>query len=146
MNREIRFRCKSNTLKRWCYGDLLQYNDGSVCIGVRSKTFTDDGYQSPEYSHVYYVDENTIGQFTGLYDKNGKEIYEGDILKWDKYDTSKHFQIEYNHGGFGYWYYGEFYLLGGNTNFSFKPFNKDKDFEIIGNIYDNPELLSDNKK
>ena len=132
MNREIKFRGKSLHTGEWHYGNLMQVGD--AC------------YIHEPGTAGFFTDPETVGQFTGMYDRKGKEIYEGDILKWDKYDTSKHFQIEYNHGGFGYWYYGEFYLLGGNQNFSFKPFNKDKDFEIIGNIHDNPELLKGDKQ
>lgn len=141
MNREIKFRGKRLDNSGWLYGYLREIwgESESNFVIAPAKRFEACGYTDMDED---YVDSDTIGQFTGLHDKNGKEIYEGDILKWDKYETSKHFQIEYNHGGFGYWYYGEFYLLGGNPNFSFKPFNKDKDFKVIGNIYDNPELLN----
>lgn len=142
--REIKFRGKDSTLKKWLYGDLLQYNDGSVCIGERSKTFTDDGYQNPFYSTVLGVDEETICQFTGLHDKNGKPIYEGDIVKAPLLDpifgdiikdTFCNSEIIFNKGSFVVSYYKR------DRNIYLSDLY-DK-IEVIGNIFDNKELLNE---
>ena len=87
------------------------------------------------------VDSNTAGQFSGLLDKNGKEIYEGDIVVYGSH--CKHI-VEFKHGMFGYtlmdgWFVG----YGGNSNFTFNPLDKSNEHEIIGNIRDNPELLNE---
>ena len=88
----------------------------------------------------YPIDKDTVGQFTGLYDKDGKEIYEGDILS--RKDGGALLTVEFRHGAFGYEYCGEFHAWAGNHNFTFNPFDTDVDFAIIGNIHDNPELLT----
>ena len=80
---------------------------------------------------AYPVDRATVGQFTGLKDNNGREIYEGDVIKWnDKYPPKVIL-----------WFACQFDV--GNDSCSMPLLAlKDKcPIEIIGNIHDNPELL-----
>ena len=95
------------------------------------------------------VDENTVGQYTGLKDKNGKEIYEGDILREparDKWEESSYISYECwfdNRTIFEYgWHFSraKFHgnLCGGQGSMPMEWADK---LEIIGNIYENPELL-----
>lgn len=74
MNREIKFRGKRIANDEWAYGSLLRWPDGD-CTILESK---DDG---SNYVWKREIDPKTVGQFTGLHDADGKEIYEGDIIE-----------------------------------------------------------------
>ena len=145
MNRIIRFRGKRADNGEWVYGFYYQY-----------KTIGSDRiihYIKNEYSDAYPVVEETVGQFTGLYDKNGKEIYEGDIIRAatthgnviGEYTVERSEGIKWNYNGFElkviigreYGKFANFHPE--NIWFSVDtPANRD---EVIGNIHDNPELL-----
>jgi uncharacterized phage protein (TIGR01671 family) len=96
-------------------------------------------------------DEGVIMQFTGLFDKNGKEIYEGDILVDDDptdacrhrivyYDDQAKFELETWEGDDN-WSSGLFDYLADATQIK----GRLDLFEVIGNIYENPELLEETK-
>lgn len=82
---------------------------------------------------AYAVDPATVGQYTGLKDKNGREIYEEDIIKTDfSYATWI---------GFVHFNKGNFELVDSDKNGQYLTLSVLSDIEIIGNIHDNPELL-----
>ena len=120
MNREIKFRGK-NYENKWKYGDLVQekWKQGKAIMIKKETT-------------AWSVLEDTVGQYTGLHDKNGKEIYEGDILKGTFYGFP---MPEYDYVFQIYWDEKEKGFMASY----FEP----SECEVIGNIYDNPELLGE---
>lgn len=127
--RTIKFRGKSKITGKWLYGSLLHRFD------------LDFIYQDDSYGLFIENEVNldTVGQFTGLHDKNGREIYEGDII-CRKGLKIKHL-IFYNEKQ------GRFMAaLNGDTEDYDWCCGLDNDRwisskEVIGNIHDNPELL-----
>lgn len=143
--REIKFRGKRLDNGGWEYGDLLQYDDGSVCIGVHSKNYTDDGFNAGQYHRIVSVDENTVGQYTGLKDKNGKEIYEGDIINWlmhrmDRTGYIEEGRVEFRTNEQATVVINKFAAKDGRESVR-NILNCLNDLKVIGNIHDNPELL-----
>ena len=142
MNREIKFRGKMIPENEWNFGTILRIPAPPVCFG-KSETdkyyiqFPDPRYM-PDWNMPYKmvqgeVNPDTIGQYTGLHDKNGKEIYEGDIVKI-KYRDEDIGKVIYEHNGFS------IDVTNMNKNYGRVSFVNNF-MEVIGNIYDNPELL-----
>ena len=78
-------------------------------------------------------DDHIFEQFTGLKDRNGVDIYEGDVVKYLTHTA----HVFWSPQDFGFVHYNE--VIGGYAGLSF--FTGYKDFEVIGNIHQNPELL-----
>lgn len=161
--REILFRGKDVVSGEWVYGSLY-FN------GVASRIMS---WHEHEYKE-YVVDPDTIGQFTGLKDKNGKQLFDGDIVRVAEYDNIlmhefteegsrfEIFDIEEAKGGLMKtyttaigWEEGAFVFssngeyndtliacLFGDMRRSCPIF----EIEIVGNIYDNPDLLKGENK
>lgn len=130
MKREIKYRGKDlENENSWRYGSLIVYPNGNYVI----VEFDKDGNELS-----YDVDSETVGQFTGLYDKDGKEIYEGDYLKGLGDEI------------YAVWYSKELacYMVDlvvpdSQATDSLGCYDIEKYFEVIGNIHDNPELIKE---
>lgn len=135
MKRKIKFRGKDGC-GTWFFGDLHQWDNGEVYIGVHSSTWSDDGLNSQSYPTFNEIDPDTVGQFTGWHDKNDKEIYEGDIVKCN----DENYVVKFE--------YGMFYasveecdkgIYGGFPLYFI--LDRYEECEVIGNVYDNFNLL-----
>lgn len=139
MKREIKFRGYDPDTKRWYYGSLVKQNKTTYVT-------SEDYDQNPSNTEWFIlwdemtdwclpnrhiqgsVDPKSIGEYTGLHDKNGREIYEGDIVK-NEYGKVMEVQYDPRSVAFGV---GDYY---------FGTIGSGKILEIIGNIFENPELL-----
>ena len=133
MSREILFRGKSIGIDVWLYGKLFNYGltapSNVTCISVCVPTTWKEAY------NFYAVNPDTIGQYTGLKDKNGKKIFEGDVVIIAEKLKAKVI------------YYGGAYRM--QSEFSPTPIDttdmgymmREFSIRVIGNIHDNPELI-----
>jgi uncharacterized phage protein (TIGR01671 family) len=132
MNRRIKFRGKRTDNGTWEFGDLIHtkgilvtdtppFLSDKVCINDRE---------------VY---PDTVGQFTCLYDRNGKEIYEGDVVFI--LSTGRKCLVLYRDKAASFVLYGNG-KISLNEAYWFETDVENSEVEIIGNIHDNPELLT----
>lgn len=131
--KETKFR-GINTKGAWVYGSLI-----NNCIGIRNKPSTntktwivEEAFGNGGWFNVMkrqYVKPKTVSQYTGLKDKNGVEIYESDVL----YDSNRRDKTKV------IFYEGCFLTESDEYGRGF--ISPLEDFEVVGNIYENQELL-----
>lgn len=126
--REIVFRGRRADNGEWVKGNLVVWNDKSTSID-------DCGDKD---SPFYAVDPKTVGQYTGVKDVNGKRIFEGDICKGYNpiHSSRKIYQVAFADGWFG---------MFDENGTSWSP-SWIEELEVLGNIYDNQELLKEDKE
>ena len=164
MKRKILFRGKRLDNGRWVEGFYSNLYDEEKCevqsiITYQNFYDADMSYPYPFVNTVEAeVDPETVGQFTGLTDKNGNKIFEGDVLKFvggtcdffiksaygHRHEKGTIFTVKWFPSGYTLYesktknpLYPNCWSNIGNYDF----WNNSRSFEVIGNIYDNPELL-----
>jgi uncharacterized phage protein (TIGR01671 family) len=158
--REIKFRGKDSKTGEWRHGSLVYYPDNGLGdeaayifdphetdAGNAEVIIEEDSETTEHFSPIIWnVIPSTIGQYTGLKDKNGNEIYEGDIVQFmDGYRIIDDWDEYINRGTI---FYDTEYACFGTTNLNqidMKDLIDNADYEVIGNIHDNPELLEGGK-
>ena len=134
--RDILFRAKRLTDQKWTYGDFTEV------VGDCPRIL------SNENATMYAVDPETVGQYTGLTDKNGKKIFEGDIVRL----TDEHNEMEWTavvafgnpNGDYNWgWQLNAIEEFDGNKDILLWADMEESGAycEVIGKIHDNPELM-----
>lgn len=142
--RDIEFRGKRTDNGEWVYGYYAHLHKTTYCFKEDYDAHPENelhrmifeheqDWGLPNYHLQVDVDPETVGQYTGLKDKNGTKIFEGDIAKKFRLGKMCIYQIVYDNGLASFI---------GQAGMGFTTFDHDSEgLEVIGNIYDNPELL-----
>lgn len=134
--REILFRGKRTDNGEWIYGYVNQHRGESILDCMCEQINSDDFYiydyaakiDTGIYGLLYKIIPETRGEYTGLTDKNGVKIFEGDIIRFED--------------NIGYVIYTDddaSFLVDSPNKYIAMDYSSE--FEVIGNIHDNPELL-----
>lgn len=128
MEREILFRGFDNVENEWVYGDLIHLSNGYAIRKLEDDIMT-----------FTRVDRNSIGQYTGVKDSNGNKMFEGDIIKV-KYFNVPDWKDEYENGVIEY-SKDIFIILTKNFEHNLIGTRENETRSIIGNVFENPELI-----
>ena len=141
--REYRFRGKRVDDGKWVYGCVILHNEFAFIANGNATLKTPyKKHNLHSFNGIYEVIPETVGQYTGLKDKNGKEVFEGDIvIAWSQ-GQKEICKVKWGQGRVGFFLYRSpniiWHLSGGGFDYTFEM------IEIIGNIYENTELVGEN--
>lgn len=129
--REVLFRAKRDNGGEWVHGYYVRMPD---VWGSTHRIYI-PAENPDERNQVLYIDPETLGEFTGLKDKNGIKIFEGDIVQTDDpYEEPAAVFYDERETEFAIIVDNCYYGLGSSFN--------ETDLTVIGNIHDNPELIT----
>ena len=128
MDRAIKFRGKSIYDEKWLLGSLIKIEEDRYAV-IPNLNDIEIG----KSIGLYEVYSKTVGQFTGLFDKNGKEIYEGDILN----SGQRNYFVCWNSERGAWWLKNKDLIY--TTPLGFLSI----ELFVVGNIYDNPDLIKE---
>ena len=135
--REIKFRGKRIDTVEWVYGDLIE-NQGRYYIYYATSDTTLENEDDTIIVLAEEVDPDTVGQYTGLKDRNGKDVYDGDLLG----DEDVIYEVWWSEDN-------ACYMLDMVNPFKEMAIRMSDMYidkmEVVGNRWDNPELLEDEK-
>ncbi len=126
--REIKFRAWDKEENKFRKDSFMKTGDGGNDWIIFHKDHISTDEAMLKFNKPYFRGRFVLMQYTDLKDKNGKEIYEGDIIKAPFNGCSTHHKVYFDRGVF---------------SLQFEPLRKwaEEDLEVVGNIYENPELI-----
>ena len=136
-----KFRGKQHKTGEWLEGDLIHYRHDVMILPLEAEWFDfvprkDNPFRLP--SDKFVVDPETVGQFSTLKDKNGRDIFAGDILAAQ--GVEEKLEVRLVRGVFTF-------LWNGNLDDEFPTGSPTHEWaEVVGNIHDNPELMKGGKQ
>lgn len=145
--RDVCFRGQQNDTGEWRYGSFAQVDGDAFIISPCSKMNEEYGMTVPD---CVQVRRETVGEFTGLVDQNGKQVFEGDIV-WGGMANTKVHRGVVSFGRYQNWINGDGYDMGFFIEWvDYEYWRKELaywveegEIEVIGNIHENPELLKE---
>ena len=145
--RDILFRGKRADTGEWLYGSFASVDRDAFIISRTTEPDTENGGSIPSCITVI---PSTVGQYVGVVDRNGRCIFEGDIVKGGNQYNEFHLGTV-SFGRYPSWGYDDSYNLGCFIEWAdcvhwrkeLAFWAEEKKIEVIGNIHDNPEILGD---